>query len=432
MISFGTSGIRGTFDKLNPSLAFKIGNVFATYLGKKIGVAQDHRITSNTIKSSLISGILAAGSDVYELGTIPSPTAEFYNQFYKLDGLFIVTASHNPPEYNGIKIVDKSGLIIKKEEANNILTNPLSLTNWSSTGSITYVENKMHYILNASKLIKSKIDKQIIVDYGNGVGSVIFTKLATRLGLGLFEINSNIDGMFPFRNSEPTEENLNELKQLSARFHKIGVAFDGDCDRLSMVDEYGNFVSGDKTFSLVVKYLYEEGNKGDVVTTLATTKTVEDIAREYGFNVRHVVIGAPYIAEETNCKDVMTGGEEVGSAIFKQMSLAKDGFLSALKILEHTESLHEAVNTLPKYYKVKKMIELTSNKQKNEYINKLSNYFDKEEKITLDGLRVDFDDWWFILRPSGTEPLLRLFVEAKSKQKAENKLKEIENIMNEF
>ncbi len=431
MAKFGTSGIRGLFHDLNPQTAFKVGNVFSKFLGKNIGVATDTRKTSEAIKHALLSGILSGGSNAVDLGILPSPVAEFYN-YNKLDGLFIVTASHNPPEYNGIKVVDKNGLIIKKEVANRIMKNEVSLVEWRNAG---YVKKRNALSLYVKKIADKfkEIKRDVVVDYGNGTASVAFPLIAKRLGLNLIEINSHPDGMFPGRNSEPSEENLGLLKQLSKEQGIAGIAFDGDCDRLSMVDEKGNFVSGDKTFLLVVKWMYEKGRKGDVVTTVATTKAVEEIAKEYGFKVRYVVVGAPYIAEETGKKGVMTGGEEVGTAIFKEFSLAKDGFLSALAVLDFVKDkgLAEALKDLPKWYKLKKIIRVNSEDEKQTIIRKFREAFEGENSITIDGLRVDFDDWWFIIRPSGTEPLVRLFVEAKSKEKAEKKLKELEKIIND-
>ncbi len=431
MAKFGTSGIRGLFNELDPQTAFKVGNIFAKILGKRLGVATDNRKTSEAIKHALLSGILSSGSNAVDLGILPSPVAEFYN-YNKLDGLFIVTASHNPPEYNGIKVVDKNGLIIRKEVANRIMKNEVSLVDWKNAGYVRQRNALPFYVKRVLKRFK-EIKKEVVVDYGNGTGSIAFPVIAKKLGLNLLEINSHVNGMFPGRNSEPTEQNLTLLKQFSKEEGKIGIAFDGDCDRLSMIDERGNFVSGDKTFALAVKAMYEEGKKGDVVTTVATTKAIEEIAKEHGFKVRYAVVGAPYIADETSKKDVMTGGEEVGTAIFKEFSLAKDGFLTALTILKHLgdKKLSERLNELPQWFKVKKIIRVKDDEEKKRIVEKFKSHFKDEKRTEIDGLRVDFDDWWFIIRPSGTEPLVRLFVEAKTKSKALKKLNELEKLIYE-
>ena len=430
-MEFGTGGTRGLFEELNGKTAYEVGNIFAPQMGKRIVLAMDHRLTSPSIYYGLASGILESGSDVLGLSYCPSPVAEFYNTYKKCDGLFIVTASHNPPEYNGIKVVDGRGVIISKENARDMAKKRMSIANWNCVGKLIHRDQSAaeFYIDNVLSLVKKDRirKKRFIVDYGNGVTVDVFSKILKQLELDTIWLNATMDGNFPGRNSEPSVENLAALMESCKNHGMMGIAFDGDGDRLSMVDEDGNFVSGDVVFALAIRKMYEEGKKGDVVTTVATSKLIEDIVRKAGHKVIYTKIGATYIAEQCLKKSVMGGGEEVGGTIWKGLSYGKDGMLTALKIIEMLDGreLKSIVKELPIWHTFKAKLEFRKMK-KDVLMQKIKDMFKNDKINDMDGIRVDYSDYWILVRPSGTEHnMLRVWASSRDKDKAELKGKEL-------
>ena len=430
-MEFGTGGTRGLFEELNGRSAYEVGNIFAPQMGKKIVLAMDHRLTSPSIYYGLASGIMEAGSDVLELKFCPSPVAEFYNTLKKCNGLFIVTASHNPPEYNGIKVIDQRGVIISKEDAREMAKKRMSIANWNCVGKLIERDQSAteFYIDKVlSMLDKGKIKKKrFIVDYGNGVTVDIFSKIIKQLELDTIWLNATMDGNFPGRNSEPSEENLIALMESCRNHGMMGLAFDGDGDRLSMVDEDGHFVSGDVVFALAVKKMYEEGKKGDIAAPVATSKLIEDIVKKAGHKVIYTKIGATYVADQCLKKAVMGGGEEVGGTIWKELSYAKDGMFTALKILEMLDGkeLKEAVKELPTWHAFKAKMEFRK-MRKEVLMEKIKDMFKNDKINDMDGIRVDYKDYWIMIRPSGTEHnMLRVWASSREKEKAELKCKEL-------
>jgi phosphomannomutase/phosphoglucomutase len=431
-MNFGTTGVRGLFDEVNGRTAYEIGNIFAPQLGKNIVVAMDHRLTSPSVYHGLISGIMEGGSDAIELGYCPSPVAEFYNTFKRYDGLFIVTASHNPPEYNGIKIADKRGVIINKEVSNRMAAKGMSLVNWNCVGRERNREESAaaFYMERVLELIDRKRLKgrRFVVDYGNGVTIDIFSKLLKELGLDTIWLNATMDGTFPGRDSDPSSDNLEKLME-TCKSHGIpGIAFDGDGDRLSMVDEDGRFVSGDIVFALAVRKMYEEGLKGDVASTLASSKLINHVVESAGFKVRYTRIGATYVAEKMLEDGMMAGGEEVGGTIWKGLSLAKDGMFTALKVLEMLDKkkLKDLVAELPIWHIHKEKIRVDSSK-KAKLMEKVREEFRKDKAVSIDDdtMRVDYKDYWVLVRASGTEPIIRVFASSMDKTEAERIGKEL-------
>jgi phosphomannomutase/phosphoglucomutase len=431
-MNFGTAGVRGLFDEVNGKTAYEIGNIFAPQLGKNIVVAMDHRLTSPSIYHGLVSGILEGGSDVLELGYCPSPVAEFYNTFKRYDGLFIITASHNPPEYNGIKIADRRGVILNKDVSNKMAAKGMSLVNWNCVGkerdraeSATsfYVERALE-LLDRERLK----GRRFIVDYGNGVTVDTFSRMLKELELDTIWLNATMDGTFPGRESEPSKGNLKMLMEACKSHGLPGIAFDGDGDRLSMVDENGNFVSGDVVFALAVSRMYEEGMKGDVAATLASSKLINHVVEKAGFKVRYTRVGATYVAEKMLEDGMMAGGEEVGGTIWKELSLAKDGMFTALKIMEMLgkKKLKDAVAKLPIWYIHKEKLHVDRTKMA-KFMARVRKAFARDGAKSIDNetTRVDYKDHWILVRASGTEPLIRIWASSMDEQLAPKKGKEL-------
>jgi phosphomannomutase/phosphoglucomutase len=437
---FGTNGVRGKFDLLDPELALKLAMAIGRYFGSgKVLVARDGRITGECLKHAVISGLESAGCEVVDLDYASAPTAEFMVKKLKADGLVIITASHNPPEWNALKVVDGKGVTISKErgeEIEKLMDNPA--VEWEKVKLSTSYPNatKEHIeaiikLMDADSIRKRK--PKIVLDCGNGMAALIAPQLFKELGCETILLNEKVDGKFPGRPSEPTEANVEELiKTVKKTKADGGIAWDGDGDRVIFIDEKGSFIVGDKVLALCESLKLRKGNiLKAVVTTVATSKVVEDVAAKYGCNTIYTKIGAPYLSEEMLRSDAVIGGEEVGGVIWPELSLAKEGFLTGAKMAEMLceKKLSEWVADIPEYFNEKTKIEC-DDEGKMKIVEEMTKYA-KEKKLTVvsvDGVRINFPDSWVIVRASGTEHYVRVFAEAKTKQKAKKLMEEYKKI----
>ncbi|MDD5096524.1 MAG: phosphoglucosamine mutase, partial [Candidatus ainarchaeum sp.] len=273
----------------------------------------------------------------------------------------------------------------------------------------------------------------IILDLGNGTTATIAPQLLKELGCKILTINSHMDGHFPGRPSEPLEQNIQELiRMVKETKADCGIAWDGDGDRIVFVDEKGNFVVGDKVCALSVLLKLKEKN-GDVVTTVATSKAVEDVASKFGCKTIYTRVGAPYMSDVMANGKAVIGGEEVGGVIWPELSLAKDGIFTAAKIVEAIceKPLSAWLKEIPAYYNVKTRVECSEKRKKAVLDGVWDHATSKGGRVIRhgdDAIRIDQVDSWVIIRASGTEPCIRIFGEAKSKDKAEALVKEYEKL----
>ncbi|VVC02175.1 Phosphoglucomutase/phosphomannomutase [uncultured archaeon] len=442
MALFGTNGVRGKLDVLTPALAFGLASSFALWSnGKQIAVARDMRLTGPMLHSSVCAGIMSAGGDVLDLGLCSSPVAEFTLARHKAAGLIIITASHNPAEWNALKFVDKDGVAVSRERGEVIermaTGAQLPSVAWDKVGKIAnHAEAAAAHAsqalasVDAQRIRKRKL--RIALDFGNGT-SALSAGLFTSLGCETITLNGEIDGKFPGRPSEPSEANVQALcREVVRQSADFGVAWDGDSDRVVFVDEKGGWIVGDKGFALSAAEACRQsmGQKEKlVVTTVATSRVVEEACAASGAKTIYTKVGAPYLSEkmlELGSRAV-SGGEEVGGIIWPRFSLAKDGIFAAAKLCEMAceKRLGEIVGELPVYYNAKAKPEVAGESQKNAGLAAAQNYAKGRGRLTLvDGVRVDFEDSWVIVRASGTENAMRIFAEAKTQKKAGSLMKE--------
>ncbi|MBI5228180.1 phosphoglucosamine mutase [Candidatus Micrarchaeota archaeon] len=448
---FGTNGVRGKFNELDPTLTLKLAQAIGTYFKfGKILVAGDCRLTGPTLNAAVISGLSSVGCEVIDLGIVSAPTAEFMIEKTKAAGCIIITASHNPPEWNALKVVDGKGVAVSKERGEEIeklmLDSKIKLAEWNKVGKISKYElavrdhiDAIKKVLSSEKIAKIKNNK-IVLDCGNGAACTIAPKLFNELGLDVLTINSHMDGRFPGRPSEPTEANVKELiAAVKTAKADAGIAWDGDGDRVIFVDETGNYVIGDKVFALSIiwKLAAQKTNgerNNDIITTVATSKAAEEVAKKYGAKTRFTAIGAPYLCEEFVKKPGAIAGEEVGGVIWPEMSLAKDGFYTAAKMVEalSEKPLSKWLSEVPVYFNVKTKIEAFGDAKKQKIVARVLNCA-KKNKLKfnqIDGVRIDFPDTssWVIVRASGTENYVRFFAEAKTEQKAKELVEQYKKI----
>ncbi len=439
---FGTNGVRGKLDELTPELAMKVAQAVGMYFRKgKVLVAKDHRLTGELLKDAVMAGLQGVGCDVVDLGMATAPTAEFMLRELKGDGLVIVTASHNPPEWNALKVVDGKGITVSRERGEEIekLMEKVKLAEWGKVGGKSVQQGADRQHINRIKELvdKGKIAGRkpfLVLDLANGTPALVAPQLFKEMECKVLTLNSAIDGHFPGRPSEPTEKNVQGLIRLvKENGADAGIAWDGDGDRVVFVDEKGNYVVGDKVFALSVLHKLKK-EKGDIVTTVATSRAAEDIAGENGCKTVYTKVGAPYLSEEMAKGKAVLGGEEVGGVIWPEISLAKDGFITAAKIVEMVceKPLSEWVAGLPQYSNVKIKVECKGD-DKYKAIKEVKEFAEKEKLdfIGVDGVRVNFEDSWVIVRPSGTEHYVRVFAESRDKEKAEALVKEYEKLVKE-
>ena len=447
MALFGTNGVRGKLDVLTPQLAFGLSASFASWCaGKQVALGRDMRMTSPMLHAACEAGILASGKDALDLGLCSSPVAEWALAKNRCAGLIIVTASHNMPEWNALKFVDGKGAAVSRERGEEIekaaLLGKHKAAEWSRVGKI--ITHQGASAEHAASVVKSvdaeKIRKRklrVCLDFGNGT-SALSKGVFESLGCEVIALNEKIDGTFPGRFSEPSEANVQQLlKTVRDASADFGVAWDGDSDRVVFADGRGNWIVGDKGFAISAKKACEE-KKGQkekfVVTTVATSRVVEEACAALGAKTIYTKVGAPYLSEKMLelGASAVSGGEEVGGIIWPHFSIAKDGIFAAAKIAEMVceKPLSELVAELPVYCNSKCRIEAKDDASKQKGLSAAKKHAEKSggKASFIDGVRVDFDDGWVIVRASGTENAMRVFAEGRTQKRAEALMKEFKGV----
>jgi phosphomannomutase/phosphoglucomutase len=431
---FGTNGIRGVVNReLNPELATAIGCAIGTYFHcGNLLVGYDARTSSPMLAKAVISGLNAAGCNVLFAGIAPTPALQYAVKNRKLDGGVIITASHNPPEYNGIKVLWNDGVEISREqeiEIENIFFNKkVRYVEWDEIGDVQALTGVIDEYVEA---IKKHVDAakiaskhyHVVVDAANSVAALAIPKLLRDLGCRVTTINANIDGTFPFRPPEPRPENLQDLAlTVKAVGADLGVAFDGDADRSIFVDENGEIHWGDKTFALVEKHFLLRNPGEKIVSPISSSTLVKDIAEAYGGEIVWTKVGSVIVSHTMKKLNAKLGGEENGGIFYGPHQPVRDGGMATALILgimaETGEKLSNLLAGLPKYFIEKGKVECPEH-LKGEVLEKLIEQTKGLNPNTIDGVKIWFEDKSSILvRPSGTEPLYRLYAEAKTKEKA--------------
>jgi phosphomannomutase/phosphoglucomutase len=437
---FGTNGIRGLANsELTPEVTIKIGLAIGTFFKKgKIIVGYDARTSGPMLAKAIISALNATGCTVLLAGMAPTPALQYAVKCHKHDGGVIVTASHNPPEYNGIKVLWNDGVEISHEqemEIENIyFSDKATLANWDQLGGLHDLPGIVEEYIDAVKkhvdISKiSKKDYHVVVDPANSVGALAVPQLLRELGCRVTTMNANIDGTFPGRPPEPRPENLADLSLLVKAVNAdLGIAYDGDADRSIFVDEKGQIHMGDKTFALVEKYYLKQHPNEQIVTPVSSSTLIKDIADAHHGKIVWTKVGSVTVAQTMKKLKAKLGGEENGGIFYGPHQPVRDGAMSTALILEIMaktgKKLSALIGELPAYFLEKGKVnckEEIKEKVLTELIKEL-----KESNIsTIDGVKIWFNDQKSILiRPSGTEPIYRLYAEAKTAQKAKKLVEE--------
>ncbi|KAA0002425.1 MAG: phosphoglucosamine mutase [Thermoplasmata archaeon] len=440
---FGTNGVRGIVNEdMNAELALHLGMAIGTFFSSPLAIATDTRTSNLMLKNAVISGLLSTGCNVYDAGIAPSPALQYYVKMNKVGGGVIITASHNPPEFNGIKVVDRDGTELAREKEKKIeeiyFQGKWKKEKWDKIGKVQEVD-AIHPYIDAivSSVDSEKIKKRnftVVLDCGNGAGSLTAPYILSKCGCRVITLNSNPDGSFPGRNAEPLKENVMDLLTAVREWGAdIGIAYDGDADRAIFVDENGEYIHGDKTLSIVAGYMVEKKG-GIVVTPVSTSSCVEDFVKERGGKVVYTKVGAPIVARKMMEIKATFGGEENGGLIFPNHQYCRDAGMATVAILEimalKKKTLSELVEEVPHYSLVKTKVKC-KNERKKEVMQK---FLQREKnKIDLtDGAKIYFHDGWVLVRPSGTEPIIRIYAEGKSEGRAREMVEEYKNKLEEI
>jgi phosphomannomutase/phosphoglucomutase len=431
---FGTNGIRGLVNKeLTPETAIKIAAATGTFFKNgRLLVGYDARTSGPMLAKAAISGLNAAGCDVFLAGMAPTPTLQYAVKKHKMNGGVIITASHNPPEYNGIKVIWNDGIEISREQEvqieNTFFDDRIRYARWDKIGAIRdlpgVIEDYLEAIekhVNAERIAKKQY--HVVVDAANSVGSLAAPRLLRQLGCKVTTINANIDGTFPGRLPEPRPENLGELAMtVKAVDADLGVAYDGDADRSVFVDEQGAIHWGDKTFALVEKHFLKENAGEKVVTPVSSSSLVKDIADACGGELVWTKVGSVTVSQTMKRVHAKLGGEENGGIFYGPHQPVRDGAMSTALILDIMaktgKKLSKLISELPKYFIEKAKTDCPEG-LKQKALEKLIEQTKGLNVSTIDGVKIWFKDKSAILiRPSGTEPIYRLYAEAKTQENA--------------
>lgn len=422
MKPFRAYDIRGIYgEDITPELAYKVGLSLRSIVPGEIAIGRDSRPSGEPLKAALASGILASGCNVYDLGMAPTPALYFSVVHHGLSGGVVVTASHNPPEYNGFKVVGKRALSLSYETGLSemealISSGRLPTVDWGNVGTYRELEWREEYLEALLKDIEIERKLRVVVDIGNGVGGVI-EEAFRRLDADVKCLFKEPDGRFPHHIPDPLrEEALDVLRrEVVKEGADIGVALDGDCDRVGFVDERGRVVGGDAATMIFARDVLSRSPGSELIVNVLASKAASDYISKLGGRVRMVRVGHSYIMSELMSSGAMMAGELSGHFYFSDRYLAfDDGIYAALRMAEITSKsalkLSEIADSLPSYFTSPEFRVRCEDELKPLVMRALKKEVSKLNfrTINIDGIRLEADDGWAIVRPSNTEPALVL------------------------
>ncbi len=452
---FGTSGIRGVFgEDLAPGKILDIGLAIGTYygVGSKALVGWDCRLSSPAIVSIAVGGLLSSGVKVERAGLVSTPALQKYIQDHrKYDFGLIITASHNPPEYNGIKLIGSNGLeedIEVEDQIQRILEKrEFSIVKWDSVGEVFenqdvpsyYAEKLFEHLTLEARRRRFKI----ALDYVNCASMITIPLFLNKLEkqMDIVNLNYDLDGRFPNRPSEPKPDNLRELRRVVVEYNSdFGVGFDGDGDRALVVDEKGNVWWGDALGTVIAKYLRDNGYDIDSVVTPVTSSSLVDMILEpIGIKVIRTRVGAKNIVREMRKRGSVLGFEENGGIIYGPHVYTRDGGITTVFVMNmlafYKKPLSEIMGIVPKLYQLKDKVRIVSRGDIDAILTEVEEKLGKDayDIDRTDGVKIYYDiDRWLLVRPSGTEPIIRIFSEAPSEKEAYKIVEEAKKIVKKY
>jgi phosphomannomutase len=434
-LRISVSGVRGVVgESLTPQLASKFAQAFGTYLGRgSVIVGQDSRISGTMVKKAVLSGLLSVGCQPVEIGICPIPSIQVLTKQSRAIGAIAVTASHNPKEWNGLKFVNNEGLFLNYHQVDEFLdiyhqgefsladVDKYKTPEFKKDPTEPHMKKLMSYF-NVGLISQKKY--KVAIDCTNGAGAVLAPRYLEELGCEPVLLNCVPDGSFA-HHPEPLPENIAGLcRTVVEKGADVGFVQDADADRLAVVNEKGEPLGEELTLALATKYILSQ-SAGPVVINLSTSRAIDDIAEEFNVPVIRTKIGEINVVEQILSleKKPAIGGEGNGGVILQDIHPCRDSFTAMGLILEYMaksgKTISELQEGIPRYHMIKEKIQGTQEKAYRIIRQLRKKYSDKGEISLLDGLRISFKDYWVHIRPSNTELIIRLIIEAKSRDTAE-------------
>jgi phosphomannomutase/phosphoglucomutase len=433
---FGTDGIREIVgEKLTPEFVTQVGLAVAEVLhhAGTVVIAMDFRTTSPGIARILSGSLQMGGIDVVEVGAMPTPCLQFNVRALGAQMGLMVTASHNPAPFNGIKFSGPRGLEIPRADEVEIETHihhrSFRPGAWDRAGRITRDPGAIdRYVASMLQVVDAERIRawapRVVLDCGNGTSAVASPRMLREVGCRLTTLNANPDGFFPGHPSEPNPQNLGDLiRMVPTSEALLGIAHDGDSDRIAFVDEKGQFVPGEVTLALFARHVLRRRPGAVIVTSVTSSTCIEDVVRAEGGRLIVTRSGSLPVAEAVAESRAAFGGEENGHYYWPEHQNAADGPMSSLKLLEllayERRPLSDLVAELPKYVLTKTTVPFPR-EIRPIALPRIHEELARgaERVVTVDGIKAFFHDGWLLIRPSGTEPVCRVFSESRDTERS--------------
>jgi phosphomannomutase/phosphoglucomutase len=427
---FRSYDIRGIYpNELNEEIAFKIGAAFGTYINGKIVVGCDSRLSSPSLKKALIKGLLSTGSNVIDIGLTTTPIVMFSTRYLNCNGAVMVSASHNPKNYNGFKLYGKNGLPIGMgygmEKVQEIFEKESFLKGKGKVEKKSIFKEYSNFLISHVKINKP-LKMKVVVDCGNGSPGKIYPKILKKIGIEVYELYCEPDGNFPNHEPDPSkEDNLKDLRKKVLEIGAdLGFAYDGDGDRVIVINKEGSIVYVGVVFSILIRSSLEKYPGGKVIYTVVDSRAIEETIKKNGGIPVVCRVGHTHISQKMFKEDAVLAGEISGHYYFKETLGSDDALFATLKLIEYLMNSGKNISyfdkELPRYYSEisEKSRYPIKESEKFSFIEKLKKEFEeKGYKIdTTDGVKVIFDDGWLLIRPSHTEAVVAIVYEAINKE----------------
>ncbi|WP_138007546.1 phosphoglucosamine mutase [Halalkalirubrum salinum] len=446
---FGSSGVRGVAGKgLSPDFVLRVARAAATeWDTDRVAVARDTRTTGQLFANIAAGGIASTGAAVDRLGVAPTPAVTRYCEHESIPAV-LITASHNPPEYNGIKLVGTDGIELSiptlERIETHILEENFAVAPWNEITDTRRVESVNddyidELVASVDREAIAAADLTVAIDPGHGAGALTSPEFYRRLGCTVLTVNGQPDGHFPGRLPEPVEDHLGDLCRLVASTDAdVGIAHDGDADRAIFVDEDGTFISGEESFAALAAESLSAGDS--TVAAVNVSQRLVDVCNDVGATLELTPIGATNIITRITelwdaGKSVPIAGEGNGGIFFPNYRLVRDGAYIGAKFLELLvdRPASEVVAPYQDYYNVRRNLEYEGDREKKAMVSAAAAYvrtIDADINST-DGFRMDHGDAWVLVRPSGTEPKIRIYAEASDPKRADELATDVYNVISD-
>ena len=439
------SGIRGTIggyanNNLTPIDVVKFSAAYGTWIKEqrsksvyRVVIGRDARISGAMIQNLVINTLTAMGIDVINLNLSTTPTVEIAVQMEHADGGVIITASHNPKQWNALKLLDSNGEFLNSKHSKRVLDLAISenllFSEVDKLGNVT--SNEAYFDIHIDSVLDldfvnldaiRSCNFKVVIDAVNSTGGIIIPLLLERLGVEPIKLHCNPDGHFP-HNPEPLKENLTDLsKKVISSGADFGIAVDPDVDRLAFMDENGILFGEEYTLVACADYVLSI-KKGNTVSNLSSTRALRDVTEKHGGIYTSSAVGEVNVVEMMKKTNAIIGGEGNGGIILPDSHYGRDAIVGIVLFLsllaEKKISVSSLKSTYPLYFMSKKKIDLNSNIDLDGLLATIEKKYENESLNTLDGVKIDFQDSWVHLRKSNTEPIIRIYTEATSQDEAD-------------